>query len=696
MGAYIWPVPVSNKITSPFGPRTPPTAGASKYHTGIDIGAAKGSYIIATRPGKVIRRLALNGGYGYQIQIDHGNNIKSFYAHCSEFCVKLGDSVSAGQLIAKVGSTGTSTGPHLHFEIQIDGVAKNPEYYVRYSDTRDKYSGSNSSNTSSKSSSSSSSGSADYYDDTAPGVAESTTKEITTIVVKSIFGNSGSYKYTAIKLADSVLSAGCEIMIQNDKLYVPAIEGEIILKSQRKGAPATLKFNVVKDEILNIQEGNPVRFRVDGRNVFYGFIFSKSRTDNRVITVTCYDQIRYLKNEDTYIYENKKYSEVLKMIAADYGLTWGAVDDTGYVIPSRIEEGTLLDILGNASDETVLNTGNLYVLYDDCGVLCLKNISSMRLPIFIDADTATDFKYTSTIDSDTYNKIKLAYDNDQTGEREIYIAQDAVNQAIWGILQYYEKTTSQSSGSDNGSSLTTGAKATSQAGIDLIKKYEGCKLTAYKDAVGIWTIGYGHTGGVSAGMSISQTQAEAYLRSDLSTFESTVNNRVTVATSQNMFDALVSLAFNIGSGAFGGSTLLSLLNQGNYTGAADQFGSWVKAGGVTLQGLVKRRASEKTLFLTGYNSGGSSSDSSASLEATLKEKAAVLLSYYNKKHRMLKINGCFGDVRVRGGSSLAVNMNLGDITVQNYMVVEAVKHTFSNNLHLMDLDVIGIRGEFVV
>jgi len=143
---------------------------------------------------------------------------------------------------------------------------------------------------------------------------------------------------------------------------------------------------------------------------------------------------------------------------------------------------------------------------------------------------------------------------------------------------------------------------TSQAGIDLIKEFEGCVLTAYKCPAGAWTIGYGHTSGVYEGQTITQAQAEAYLKTDLVTYENAVNSYVTVTLNQNQFDALVSFAYNCGTGALKTSTLLTLLNNGDYTGAANQLDLWNKSGGEVLAGLVRRRAAEKALFLTAVDS----------------------------------------------------------------------------------------------
>lgn len=145
-------------------------------------------------------------------------------------------------------------------------------------------------------------------------------------------------------------------------------------------------------------------------------------------------------------------------------------------------------------------------------------------------------------------------------------------------------------------------KKTATKGIELIKEFEGCRLTAYKCPAGVWTIGYGHTGkvdgkAVASGMTISAAKATELLKKDLARFEAAVNSYVTAPITQNMFDALVSFAFNCGSGALKGSTLLKKLNGKDYSGAAAEFPKWNKAGGKVLNGLVRRREREQQLFL---------------------------------------------------------------------------------------------------
>lgn len=136
----------------------------------------------------------------------------------------------------------------------------------------------------------------------------------------------------------------------------------------------------------------------------------------------------------------------------------------------------------------------------------------------------------------------------------------------------------------------------SPEGLAFIKQAEGCSLTAYKDSVGVWTIGVGHTRGVKPGDTCTDEQAEQYLLDDLESVYSDIEALVEVPLSQGQFDALCSWVFNLGGPALRGSTLLKLLNQGNYDAARAQFGKWVKAGGETLPGLVKRRAAEAAMF----------------------------------------------------------------------------------------------------
>lgn len=238
-----------------------------------------------------------------------------------------------------------------------------------------------------------------------------------------------------------------ELLIANEtgsQVYQPAVEEGIEWTTQRSGTPGKLTFKVLKDDIMDFTEGSAVRLKDGDDKIFYGFIFTQSRQKDQIITITAYDQLRYLQNKDTKIYEGKTATQFIRMLGADYTLNIGTMENTGYVITSRVEENTsLFDMIGNALDLTLANTGKMFVLYDDFGKLTLKSLDNMRVRsgdtfLMIDEESGEDFEYKSSIDSDTYNKIKLTYDNEDTGAREIYIAQSGANINKWGMLQYFD------------------------------------------------------------------------------------------------------------------------------------------------------------------------------------------------------------------------------------------------------------------
>lgn len=234
-----------------------------------------------------------------------------------------------------------------------------------------------------------------------------------------------------------------ELLIQHGDtcMYPPVVEG-VTIEWERQGQPGKMTFEVVKTDGLSFEEGDRCRFSVDGAPVFYGFVFEKSRKGSSpaVISVTAYDQLYYFKNKDTYVYANKTAADVVRMIAEDFRLRTGELEDSGYVIASRVEDDqTLFDIVQNALDETLKARGRMYVLYDDAGKLTLKSAGSMKLGLLICEDTAGEFDYTSSIAARTYDKIKLSRENTDTGTREVCVVQDGASIGQWGVLQYYEK-----------------------------------------------------------------------------------------------------------------------------------------------------------------------------------------------------------------------------------------------------------------
>jgi lysozyme len=133
----------------------------------------------------------------------------------------------------------------------------------------------------------------------------------------------------------------------------------------------------------------------------------------------------------------------------------------------------------------------------------------------------------------------------------------------------------------------------SLSGLHLTERFEGCKLVAYQDSKGVWTIGYGHTAGVRPGMTCTQAQAEAWLQQDIAWAAGRVNADVHVPLSQNEFDSLVDFVFNCGTGNFEHSTLLKLINKDDLTDAANEFAKWDEAGGTVIAGLLRRRMAEE-------------------------------------------------------------------------------------------------------
>lgn len=151
--------------------------------------------------------------------------------------------------------------------------------------------------------------------------------------------------------------------------------------------------------------------------------------------------------------------------------------------------------------------------------------------------------------------------------------------------------------------LTTDVRSISNIGLNLIKTFEGLKLEAYDDGIGVWTIGYGtikYPNGVRVkrGDTCTEAQATDYMRNDLRTFIADVNRLVTKKINQNQFDALVSFIYNLGTTNFASSTLLKKLNSGDFVGAASEFKRWNKAGGKVMKGLTRRREAEANLFNT--------------------------------------------------------------------------------------------------
>lgn len=232
--------------------------------------------------------------------------------------------------------------------------------------------------------------------------------------------------------------AKVEIYVDNnDNVQIPIVVEDVRYTTHRIGSPSKLIFKVLRDDSANFVEGNAVKLTVDRYNMFFGFIFSKRRDKSHVIEVTAYDQIRYLKNKDNFVYTNKTASDVIRMVANNFELQLGDISTTSYLIPQREDSDTTgIDAIYNALNLDLTNTGNLYVFFDDFGQLMLKPIEAMRIDLMIDESTGENFDYTTSIGESTYNRIKLVYPNPDTGQNDVYVVQDGNSINRWGVLQY--------------------------------------------------------------------------------------------------------------------------------------------------------------------------------------------------------------------------------------------------------------------
>ena len=237
--------------------------------------------------------------------------------------------------------------------------------------------------------------------------------------------------------------ANVRLTIQHQgSLFEPPVEEGIQLEWERSGSPGKLTFKTVKipNAGMNFSEGDQVCLYCDDKLIFVGYVFTKKRDREQIIEVTCYDQIRYLKNKYTYVFENKRADQIIKALCDDFAMNMGELDNTQYVIPAIAEENiAAIDIILDVLDDTLANSGNMFVFYDDAGKLCLKNVANMQSSTLIFEDSAENFDYSSSIDDETYNNIVLYYKGEDE-KIQIYTASDKGNIEQWGMLRYFEET----------------------------------------------------------------------------------------------------------------------------------------------------------------------------------------------------------------------------------------------------------------
>ena len=212
-------------------------------------------------------------------------------------------------------------------------------------------------------------------------------------------------------------------------------------ETERTGSPGKFTFTLNANGGIGFVEGDVVRFSVDGQLQFYGWVFTKQKDRYGIIDVTCYDRLRYFKAEQPYTFYDQSVSDMIKQIAADLQVDVGNVADTGYKFPSYVwEDGTCLDLIGEAVQKTLLNTGDIYVFYDDGNGAALSRPEDMISNVMIgEKSYLLDYTYKTDIDEQTYNSIKLARPNEETGRADVVVVEDSANIGQWGLLQLYQK-----------------------------------------------------------------------------------------------------------------------------------------------------------------------------------------------------------------------------------------------------------------
>ena len=229
------------------------------------------------------------------------------------------------------------------------------------------------------------------------------------------------------------------LTIQHDNVvFSPPVKEDIQIEWERTGTPGKLTFTTVDLESNKFTEGDAVCFYYGETKMFMGYVFTKSRSRDNTIKVTCYDQLRYLKNKFSYVFQNKTASEIIRSMCNDFNLNIGTIENTNYVLKSVAEENTaVIDIILNALQDTLVNNGEMFVIYDDFGKITVKNTLNMLSNVLICDETAEDFDYSSSIDSDVYNEIVLVY-KEENNVLTPYTASSKENISKWGTLRYFE------------------------------------------------------------------------------------------------------------------------------------------------------------------------------------------------------------------------------------------------------------------
>lgn len=234
---------------------------------------------------------------------------------------------------------------------------------------------------------------------------------------------------------------------RNGKVYEMPLRS-ITWKTERRGKAGEFEAELIIEDPLNfpIVNGAVVRAMDGKQKIFYGYVFKTGQGKDSIVTVKAYDQLRYLMFNDTFVIPAMTATKAIERIVkrASPNMKIGFLADTGYTVPGVAEDDKkAFDVVSKYLDSTLIATNRNFVLFDNFGELELRDIVNMKLPddeFYIGEDSLLyDYTYEKSIDDETYNRVKLVHDNEKTGKREVYIAQDSGNIAKWGSLQKFKK-----------------------------------------------------------------------------------------------------------------------------------------------------------------------------------------------------------------------------------------------------------------
>lgn len=235
-----------------------------------------------------------------------------------------------------------------------------------------------------------------------------------------------------------------ELIIQNSNtgaVYdVTTLAGNIQYTTDLSGQPGKFTFSLQQDpnNILEISSGSIVSFAADKKGIFFGYVFIMGTDATGIYKITAYDQMRYLKNQETMYTENASASKIFEDVCTFAGLQYSVITPTSWIVPEYFhDKKSLYQIIENGITNTNINDKKQYFIKDDFGTLLFTEIGEYKTNLIIgDRSLLTDYKYEISIDKDTYNTVKITKDNEETGKRDVWIEYDSSTKKRWGKLQY--------------------------------------------------------------------------------------------------------------------------------------------------------------------------------------------------------------------------------------------------------------------